>query len=284
MVALLTDMRNRRRALATSLALVLVLVCAGAGDAAGKAHYETRYADWLPSVAASSCAASSTVERRIHAHGSRFRLSDPRVGERVADGTWRPPNPDPSVDYDDSEDIVEVDRARLLRDRHGLFARVTVRGLPDRCNSQSNGCDPSVTLCPSPEWGWRIDVPITVRYRKRIPTTISCANRSATHMWPRKKPSHCTIYGHNQPIHAYQFDFHSIRWRHWGARTATAGAVDVYFGMGVTIRTPANLTASRPRTTCGHYAYTRLHVAQSNGFRGTLRPPACDRPLEFPPF
>jgi hypothetical protein len=176
--------------------------------------------------------------------------------------------------------MVRVERAQLSRDRRGRFVRVTVRGLPERCNSQSAGCDPMLELCPAPDWGWEIEVPVSGRYRKRVATTFSCANRSWTDVWPRKRPSHCMLFAHNMGIHAYQYDLQNIHWRHWGARRATGSAVTVYVGMGTTVRTPVKLRAGRPRTTCGHYAYTRLRVAASDGrWVVHLRPPACHRAL-----
>src|SRR3954452_9099671 len=71
--------------------LALTAVGASAVDAAGRAHYETRYAGWSPSFAASTCGGSDTVTRRIHARGKSFRVVDPSVGDRVTDGTWYPP-------------------------------------------------------------------------------------------------------------------------------------------------------------------------------------------------
>jgi len=262
------------------LTVSLIAAGAAAAGAAGRAHYEKRYGYWAPSFAATSCGGSDTVKQRIHIRGKRFRLVDPRVGERVGDGTWYPPTPDPSTDYNDFDNMVRVERARLSRDRRGRFVRVTVRGLPERCNSESTGCDQGLALCPRADWGWEIEVPITVRYRKRIPTTISCSNRSGTYVWPRRGPSHCMLFAHNLAIHAYQFDLHNIHWRHWGAREATASAVTVYVGMGVTVRRRVRLRAGRPRTVCGHYAYTRLQVTfTEDGSTYLLRPPACHRAL-----
>jgi hypothetical protein len=112
----------------------------------------------------------------------------------------------------------------------------------------------------------------------RAPTTISCAD-DWTWAVPRRRPHRCTLFAHNQPIHAYEFDLRRIRWRHWGSRRASAEAVSVHCCMGGTTRTPAKLRAYRRRAQCGHRAYTRLRVAFSDGSKTVLRPPACRRRL-----
>src|SRR5436190_10272746 len=111
--------------------LALAAVAGSASDAAGRAHYETRYIDWSPLFGADRCGDSDTVVQRIHVHGKAFRLFDVGAGDRVADGTWFPPSPDPSTDYNDSDDMVSVEGARLSGDRHGRYVRVTVRGLTE---------------------------------------------------------------------------------------------------------------------------------------------------------
>ena len=112
----------------------------------------------------------------------------------------------------------------------------------------------------------------------QAPTTISCAN-DWTCAVPRQRPDRCTVFSHNQPIHAYEIDLRRIRWRNWGSRSASATAVSVYCCMGGTTRTPAKLRAYRRRAKCGHRAYTRLRVVYSDGSKTVLRPPACHRRL-----
>jgi hypothetical protein len=83
------------------------------------------------------------------------------------------------------------------------------------------------------------------------------------------------VFVHNQPIHAYEINLQRIRWRHWGARSATAKAVSVYCFMRGTQRTPVRVRAFRRLTRCGHRAYTRLHVRFPDGVTERLRPAAC---------
>ena len=165
-------MRYQLFAVALCLAVLLIAAGATATAVADRAHYETREVDRSLSFAASNCGGSDTVKQRVRVRGKSFRLVDPRVGERLSDGRWYPPDANPSMADDDLYPVVRVERAGLSRDRQGRFVRVTVRGLPERCDSEVTGCDQAsqVQLCPRPEWGWRIEVPITLRYRKRIPT------------------------------------------------------------------------------------------------------------------
>ena len=72
------------------------------------------------------------------------------------------------------------------------------------------------------------------------------------------QPEHCTEYRANRPIHAAENLLTSIRWRNWGAATATATATWHYCGTGACLYRPARLSAYSKQFDCGHQVYTRL--------------------------
>ena len=101
-------------------------------------------------------------------------------------------------------------------------------------------------------------------------TYIGCATGAGSTPTPRVAPSTCSTW-YRWVDHAHSHNFQQLRWRQWGSSRATATGVDVYTGMGTTVRTPVTITVSRPRgfeTYNGGVempAYTRMTARYRNG-------------------
>ncbi len=102
-----------------------------------------------------------------------------------------------------------------------------------------------------------------------------------------RRPKQCIEYLHKRVDHADEVDMQGVRWRAWGAATATGTANSHYCNMGSCINRPASLSAFRRQRACGRHVYTRLREAlppsSANGFslpryQTTFYLPACGGP------
>lgn len=105
-----------------------------------------------------------------------------------------------------------------------------------------------------------------------IPTTLFCGKWAGDEPAEQIRPRQCSTIGPNDSL-ADGLVLKRLRWRHWGASTATAKGIiqpKTYDTIGVRVK------AYRRRKVCGsHYRYTRLRATTQYGSSIKRFPARC---------